>query len=128
MSWGIPGTGTPELSRLSTGLCRADLEHEQYRSFLGQPKTITAQPGSLVETYQLERNNVGSLESAAENLGLTLITGGLWEVVGTFIEYNKPVKFNLVLEYTKDNKQCNNQTACPCSQWRLTKFYTMDLQ
>ena len=125
---GFAGHDDPEISRLSTGLCREALEHEQYRSFLKQPKKITASDDSLIETYRLERNNVGSLASAAENLGLTLITGGLWELAGTFIEYRKPTKFNLVLEYTKNGPTCTAQTACPCSQWRLTKFHTVDLE
>ena len=132
MMWA--GHPDPQISRFSTGMCRSQLQHAidgwDPRAILGQPTKIEMPNGKLIETYRLERNNTQETWSKGlGNLGLGIVSGGLWELIGSYIQWHKPIPFDFVIEYTKRTPPCKDQQSCPCEDnWAIERLFTVDKQ
>ena len=78
----MSGKHAPNLGMVKVGVSRGEIELN-----LGHPvKTVTLDNGNRIDTYEYEIGNESSPWRAVGHGVLSVITIGIWEIVGTPIE------------------------------------------
>lgn len=96
----LSGTETPDVSYCTVGENRSDIELE-----MGPPLTVEDLPdGSQVCTYEYVVGNEASPERAIAHGSMSVMTFGLWELVGTPLEAGRGQAYRMTVTYDADGR------------------------
>lgn len=96
----LSGTETPDVSYCTLGETRSDIELE-----MGPPLAVEDLPdGSQVCTYEYIVGNEASPERAIAHGSMSVLTFGLWELVGTPLEARQGQTYRMTVTYDADGR------------------------